>query len=228
MPSRSGFLQQQRAGDLLGAGRIGDALLGDDLDVGIVLLDRRLEGVVALVGDVVVGVVEDPGDLALAADRLGQRVGRLLAHLEEVVGDDRRIVLALLVARRQVGQEDELDARPHRRLNASAEVTGSSGSARMTFGLAASAVSMSLVCLAASKPASVVDDDLDAGLRELVLGAGGDRVHEVRRGVPEQRRLVALALQRRDIGVAQRDARARRRALAVRSDRLGGGRRRRR
>ena len=77
---------------------------------GIVLLDGRLEGLVALVGHVVGGVVEDVADLALAADRLGQRVGRLLAHLEEVVGDDRGVVGAVLVAGRQVGQEDELDA----------------------------------------------------------------------------------------------------------------------
>ena len=57
----------------------------------------------------------------------------------------------------------------------------------MTLGFLASTVSMSLICLAESKPASVVGDDLDAEPGELVLGAGGDRVHEVRRGVPEER-----------------------------------------
>ena len=83
-------MQQHRVRQFLRPGRVGDALLGDDLDVGIVALDGGLEGLVALVGDVVVGVVEDLADLALAADRLGQRVGRLLAHLEEIVGDDGR------------------------------------------------------------------------------------------------------------------------------------------
>ena len=71
MPSRSGFFSKQRVRDVLRARRIGDARLGDDLDVGIVGLDRRLEGVVALVGHVVLRVVIDPGDLALLADRLG-------------------------------------------------------------------------------------------------------------------------------------------------------------
>ena len=88
----------------------------------------------------------------------------------------------------------------------------------------ASTVSMSLLCLAASKPASVVATTSMPALGELVGRAGGDRVDEVRRGVPEQRGLVALVLQLRDIGIAQRHARrSASAALALRSDRLGGG-----
>ena len=181
-----GVLGQERVGDLFGAGRIGDALLRDDLDVGIVLLDRRLEGVVALVGDVVLRVVEDPGDLALLADRRGERVGGLLAHLEEIVGDDADIVLALRVAGRDVRQEHDLDAALDGRLERLADVVGSSGRARMTLGCLASTVSMSLICFAESKPASVVGDHLDAEPGEFILGAGSDRIHEVRRGVPEE------------------------------------------
>ena len=59
------MLHQHGARQLFRARRVGDALLGDDLDVGIVLLDRRLEGLVALVRHVVAGVVEDVADLAL-------------------------------------------------------------------------------------------------------------------------------------------------------------------
>ena len=95
MPSRSGCLQQQRLGDFLRPGRIGQALLGDDLHVRVVDLNGRLEGVVTLIGDVILGVVEYPGDLALPAQSFGQHVGRLLAHLEQIVGDDRDVVLAV-------------------------------------------------------------------------------------------------------------------------------------
>ena len=88
-------------------GRIGEALLGDDLDIRVLGPDRLLEGAVALVGDVEIGVVEEVADLALAADRRGHGVGRLLAHLVEVVGDDRDVVLALHVALRCVVDEGD-------------------------------------------------------------------------------------------------------------------------
>ena len=90
MPSRSGFWVSSAWAISSRARRVGHALLGDDLHVRIVGLDRRLEGAVALVGHVEVGVVEDVADLALAAERRGHRVRRLLAHLEQVVRDDRR------------------------------------------------------------------------------------------------------------------------------------------
>src|SRR5689334_4879270 len=68
---------EHRGGCLLGVAReVGpaDALLGHDLDVGIVL-ERRLDRLVALPGDVEVGGVVDEADLALAAQRLHQQEG---------------------------------------------------------------------------------------------------------------------------------------------------------
>ena len=63
------MLGQDCAGRLFGVARevrTADALLGDDLDVRILLLDRLLEAVVALAGHEEVGGVEDEADLALA------------------------------------------------------------------------------------------------------------------------------------------------------------------
>ena len=56
------MLGQDCAGGLLrvtGEVRTADALLGDDLDVGILLLNRLLEAVIALAGHEEVGGVED-------------------------------------------------------------------------------------------------------------------------------------------------------------------------
>ena len=92
MPLRLGLEVSMRRGHLVGvAGEVrpADALLGDDLDVGIVLGDRLLEGVVALLGDEEVGGVEDQADIALAAERLRHQVRRGDA-VAVVVGGDRR------------------------------------------------------------------------------------------------------------------------------------------
>ena len=187
MPSRSGFLVSRALA--ISSARAGSASPASATISmsGIVLLDRRLEGVVALVGHVVLRVVEDPGDLALAADRGGERVGGLLAHLVEIVGDDADIVLALHVAGRDVRQEDDLHAGLDRRLEGlrrggrverqgedDARVLGEHG--------------LDVAHLLGGIEAGIGGgDDLDAESVELVGRAGGDRVHEVRRGVPEQR-----------------------------------------
>ena len=198
--------------------------LGDDLHVGIVVLDRRLEGVVALVGHVVGRVVEDPADLALAAQRLGEHVRRLLAHLEEVVGHDRDVVGALLVVRRHVRQEDELHPRArglaerlgrgHRVERQRQHHVGAGGQRRLDVG----------ALLGGVEAGVGRHHHRDAGAGELVGGAGGDRVHEVGRGVPEQRRLVALVLQPGEVGVGEGDLRRGRGALAARPDGLRPGR----
>ncbi len=214
------MLQQHRARQFLGTGRIGDPLLRGDLDVGIVVLDGGLERVIALVGHVVGGIVKNPADVALAADRLRQHVGRLLAHLEKIVSDDRRIVGALLVVGRHVRQENQLYARPsrllerlrrgHRIERQRQDHVRSSGQRRLDV----------RALLRRVEPCVCRDDHFDAGPLELVGRTSADRVHEVRRRVPEKRRLVALALKRCDVGIAQRDSRRWLRAFPARPDRL--------
>ena len=119
MPLMLGWATSSGACRLLGvAGEVGsaDALLGDDLDVRIVLGDRLLDGVVALLGDEEVGGVEDKSDIALAAERLGHQV-RGGDAVAVIVGRDRAdVVLAGDEALRHIVHEDELDARVGGRL----------------------------------------------------------------------------------------------------------------
>ena len=83
-------------------------LLLDDLDVGIVLFDRRLEGIVALAGDKEVGGVVDDADLTFAAERLGHEVRGGDAVSVVVRRDDADVVLAGREPLRHVVHEDEL------------------------------------------------------------------------------------------------------------------------
>src|SRR4029453_8541297 len=57
--------------DFLPAGGVRHPRLGHDLHVRIVLLDGRLEGAVALVGDVEVRIGEKVADLTLASESSG-------------------------------------------------------------------------------------------------------------------------------------------------------------
>ena len=97
MPLMLRMRGQHRASRLLGVARevgTADALLGDDLDVGIVLGDRLLDSVVALLGDEEVGGVEDQADIALAAERLRHQVRGGDAVAVIVGRDGADIVLA--------------------------------------------------------------------------------------------------------------------------------------
>ena len=206
-----GVLREQRLGDLLAPRRIGHALLGDDLHVRIVGLDRRLEGTVALVGHVEIGVVVDVADLALAAERRGHRVRRLLAHLEEVVRDHRRIVAAVFEARRRVVDEGELhpglERRPvdrggARRVDGQREDDrGVPGQHRLDIRLLARGVEAGVG----------LRDDLDAEIGELGPRAAIDRAGVFAHLVPDQGGGVVALL---DLG-----------HLVRRQHHLGGGRR---
>src|SRR6516162_10398555 len=96
--------------DVFGARRVGDSLAGYNRYVFIIVLDCLPESVVALVSDIVLGVMEDPGDLPLVAQRFCKRIGRLFSHLEQVISNDRYIIHSLLVACRDIRQEYELYA----------------------------------------------------------------------------------------------------------------------
>ena len=85
--------------------------VGNDLYVGVVVLDSGPNGLVALVAHVVQRVMEHPADLALAADRPGQHIGRLFARLTQVVNDRAHEVDALLVTGRHIRQEHQLGTR---------------------------------------------------------------------------------------------------------------------
>ena len=98
-----GVLGQQGTGDAGGVGRVGETLLGHDLDVREVFLDRGDERCVALIGDVVLRGVKHHRDRAFAAQRLAEGVGGLLTHLEQVVGDNGGVLLAVGVTGRDVG-----------------------------------------------------------------------------------------------------------------------------
>ena len=187
MPSRSGFLTSSAWAMSSARAGIGDAGLGDDLDVGIVAFDRRLEGVVALVGHVILRVVIDPGDLALLADRRGERVGGVFAHLEQIVGDDGDVVLALHEALRLVGEQHDLDARGDRRLERLGRGDGIERQRENGVRLLGED-GLDVALLLGGVEAGVgLRDDGDAEPREFVLGARRHRVHEIGRGVPEQR-----------------------------------------
>ena len=221
MPSRSGFLV--RSALAISSARAGSAMpgLSDDLDVGVVLLDRRLEGFVALVGHVVLRVVEDPGDLPLLAHRRGERVGGILAHREEVVGDDRDEVLALLVAGGRVGEEHDLGAgldrraegfrrggRVERQRQDDARLLGEHG--------------LDVALLLGGIEAGVGGgDDADAEPLELVARSRRHRVHEIGRSVPEKGGGVLALLELGDFRVAELDLARRRRRLAIRPASLG-------
>ena len=218
--------QQHRVGDLLGTRRIADALLGDDGDVRIVVLDGRLEGVVALVGDVVGGVVKDPADRAGAAHGLGQSVRRLLAHLEQVVGDDRGVVDAVLVAAREIGQEHQLHAvgdrcperfggghRIERQRQDDAGLLDQRG--------------LDVAALLGGVERGVGGgDDLDSQAVELVGRAGADRIHEIRLVVPQQRGGVPASLECRGACVGDGDGLRWGRRFPLRADGFRHGRRR--
>ena len=218
--------QQHGVGDLLGAGRIADALLGDDADVPIVVLDGGLEGVVALVGDVVGGVMEDPADRAGAAHGLGERVRGLLAHLEQVVGDDRGVVDAVHVAVRQVGQEHQLhavgDRCPERlgrghRIERQREDDAGLLDQR---GLDVAAL------LGGVERGVGGGDHLDSQPGELVGRARRDGVREVRQVVPQQRSGMAAALELRGAVVGDGHGLRRGRRFPLRADGLRHGRQR--
>ncbi len=73
-----GVFGEQRACRLLrvaGEVRAADTLLAEDLDVRIVLGDRLLKAVIALLGDKEVSGMENKSDLAFAAERPGHQVG---------------------------------------------------------------------------------------------------------------------------------------------------------
>jgi hypothetical protein len=110
-PIEIGVLREHGGGNLLGvAGEVGpgDALLFDDLDVRVLLGDRRLESVVALLGDEEVRLVEQDPDLALAAQLLGHQVGRGDTVAVVVGRDDAHVVVARSEPVRDVVHEHEL------------------------------------------------------------------------------------------------------------------------
>jgi hypothetical protein len=70
------MFEQRCGGNILRSVRIGDSALRDQVDVGVVAGDRAQERLIALIGDVVVRVMEEVRDLAFAADRRGERIRR--------------------------------------------------------------------------------------------------------------------------------------------------------
>jgi len=70
------MFEQQCLSDLLSPSRIGQSLFGYDLHVRVACLNCRLECIVPLIGDIILGIMENPGDLALLAERFDDAVAQ--------------------------------------------------------------------------------------------------------------------------------------------------------
>jgi hypothetical protein len=195
-----------------------DALLLDEVDPGVVLLDRLLEGVVALAGDEEVRVVEDDAHGAAAVEPFGHQVRGRHAVAEVVGRRDAHVVVAVLHTRRDVVHEDELHALRGRTLVRARGRHGIRGDRDDDVGLVGEH-GRQVGDLPLDVEAGVGDgDDVDAHLGELRPQAGDLRprpvvaavVHDDRRGGVHRPDLPELL-------VAEPEADRRRRGLAVRS-----------
>ena len=142
----------------------------------------------------------DPANRALTPHRGGQRIGGLLAHLEQIIGHDGRIVVGVGIAGGEVGQKDQLHAhvarlgkggsrcnRVERQRQDDAGRFGQSG-----FDVAA--------LLGRVKGGAGRGHNLYAEARKLGGCTGADRVHKIGLVMPEQGRGIATGAH--EVGVA--------------------------